>query len=196
VQIASNPMLVDQSYRATPGKFPRLLDLVTNAVSAGSKIIVWTSFTENADWLGAQLAEFGSVVVHGSILLPLRNDAIRRFKQDPEYRVLVATPGAAKEGLTLTAANQAVFYDRSFSLDDYLQAQDRIHRISQTQTCYVWNLLCENTVDEWVDSLLAAKRLAAQLAQADIDAAEYSRLANYDFGKVVREILGMEQKTE
>jgi len=74
----------------------------------------------------------------------------------------VATPGAAKEGLTLTVANHAVFFDRSFSLDDYLQAQDRIHRISQTQTCFVWNLIGSDTIDEWVDSLLTAKRLAAQ----------------------------------
>ena len=79
------------------------------------------------------------------------------------------------------------------ALDDYLQAQDRIHRISQTQTCYVWNLLCSGTVDEWVDSLLAAKRLAAQLAQADISVEEYARRANYDFGHIVKQILGLEQ---
>ena len=72
-----------------------------------------------------------------------RNAAIRMFKTDPDTKVLVATPGAAKEGLTLTVANHAIFYDRSFSLDDYLQAQDRIHRISQDQPCYIWNLICE-----------------------------------------------------
>jgi hypothetical protein len=49
--------------------------------------------------------------------------------------------------------------------------------------------ICSNTVDEWVDSLLAAKRLAAQLAQADITAEEYQRRANYDFGKIVKQIL-------
>lgn len=31
-------------------------------------------------------------------------------------------------------ANHVIFYDRGFSLDDYLQAQDRIHRISQKKT--------------------------------------------------------------
>jgi SNF2 family DNA or RNA helicase len=196
VQIASNPQLVDHAYTEIPGKFLPLESLVRHAVGRGSKIIIWTSFTENAEWLAKQLAEFGSTFVHGGILMSARNEALRAFKQDSECRVLVATPGAAKEGLTLTVANEAVFYDRSFSLDDYLQAQDRIHRISQTQTCYVWNLISEDTVDEWVDSLLAAKRLAAQLAQADVDADEYRRLANYDFGRVVREILGLEAQSE
>ena len=69
----------------------------------------------------------------------------------------MATPGAAKEGLTLTCANHAIFYDRSFSLDDYLQAQDRIHRISQTRECYIHNMIATDTVDEWVDILLTAK---------------------------------------
>ncbi len=196
VQIASNPKLVDHAYTKIPGKFIHLESLVRRAADRGSKIIIWTSFTENAECLTKQLAEFGSAVVHGGMLMSARNEAIRAFKQDNDCRVLVATPGAAKEGLTLTVANEAVFYDRSFSLDDYLQAQDRIHRISQTQTCYVWNLIGENTVDEWVDSLLAAKRLAAQLAQADVDADEYRRLANYDFGKVVREILGLEAQSK
>jgi SNF2 family DNA or RNA helicase len=86
-------------------------------------------------------------------------------------------------------ANHAIFFDRSFSLDDYLQAQDRIHRISQRRECHIWNLIATGTVDDWVDMLLAAKHLAAQLAQGDINSTEYRRRANYDFGRVVREIL-------
>ena len=195
VQIASNPLLIDEAYSAVPGKFPPLVRLVERALNEKSKIIVWTNFVENARWLHKQLEKFGSVMVHGSMSIDDRNRAIADFKTDTEINVLVATPGAAKEGLTLTVANYAVFYDRSFSLDDYLQAQDRIHRISQKQNCYVWNLICSGTVDEWIDSLLTAKRLAAQLAQADITANEYARLANYDFGMVVREILGLKGRT-
>ena len=192
VQVASNPRLVDQGYSKTPGKLPKLLSLLDDAVNAGSKAIVWTNFVENARWLTSQLKAVNPAVVHGQLSMDERNGAIRRFKQDKETKVLIATPGAAKEGLTLTVANQAIFYDRSFSLDDYLQAQDRIHRISQDQPCYIWNLICRDTVDEWVDSLLAAKRLAAQLAQADISEEEYRKRANYDFGKIVKQILGME----
>jgi len=192
VQIASNPSLIDEGYSGLPGKFSRLQELVTTAVGNGSKVIVWTSFVQNADWLADRLAEHGAVVVHGGTDIVERNVAIGAFKMDPAIRVLVATPGAAKEGLTLTIANHAIFYDRSFSLDDYLQAQDRIHRISQTQTCFVWNLTAKDTIDEWIDALLTAKRLAAQLAQADITPEEYARVADYDFGKLIGEILGGE----
>jgi len=93
----------------------------------------------------------------------------------------------------LTVANNAVFYDRSFSLDDYLQAQDRIHRISQTQPCVITNIRAENTVDEWVDVLLAAKQLAAKLGQGDITRLQYEAEVSYAFGDMVRDVLGLKE---
>jgi SNF2 family DNA or RNA helicase len=193
VQVASNPKLVDDSYHAVPGKFSILLSLVHEATDAGEKIIVWTSFTDNVDWLARELADFGAVRVHGKRSFLDRDTAIKRFKTDSSCKVLIATPAAAKEGLTLTVANHAVFYDRSFSLDDYLQAQDRIHRISQSRPCYITNLIASNTIDEWVDVLLAAKHLAAQLGQGDITLDEYSRQAAYTYGAMIRDVLGLDQ---
>lgn len=193
VQVASNPAMVDQSYHARPGKLLPLENLVYKAVDAGEKIVVWTSFTENADFLGHHLDNLGVLIVHGGRSMSDREEALDSFKSDSEYRVLVATPGAAKEGLTLTVANHAVFYDRSFSLDDYLQAQDRIHRISQNRHCYVTNIIATDTVDVWVDALLAAKHLAAQLGQGDITRDEYDSRADYTFGEMVRDVLRLER---
>lgn len=191
VQVASNPGLIDESYEETPGKLPVLERLLADATREDDgKAIVWTNFIENADWLERQLAKYAPVKVHGKVEMDDRNAAIARFKGDPTCRVLIATPGSAKEGLTLTVANHAVFFDRGFSLDDYLQAQDRIHRISQQRTCFVWNLVGDRSVDEWVDALLGAKRLAAQLVQADVDQATYEAVADYDFGRIVQQVLG------
>lgn len=195
VQIASNPALVDQAYAATPGKLPALEALVHAAIDAREKIIVWTSFTENAEWLGENFAHYDAGVVHGGRTMGERESALTAFKTDPACRILVATPGAAKEGLTLTVANHAVFYDRGFSLDDYLQAQDRIHRISQDRPCFVTNLIAEKTIDCWVDALLAAKNLAAQLGQGDIERQAYDETADYAFGNMLRDVLGLDGET-
>ena len=118
-----------------------------------------------------------------------RNKSVDVFKADPACKVLFATPQAAKEGLTLTVANHVIFYDRGFNLDDYLQAQDRIHRISQTKTCYVYNLIMRGSVDEWIDKLIEAKHYAALLAQGDIVLSEYSKYADYSYGSLIQEIL-------
>lgn len=195
VQVASNPRLVDQSYHGVPAKLPVLYSMIEKISDAGEKAIVWTSFTENADWLRRELEPFNAVRVHGKMSYPDRGKALSEFKTDPDTRVLIATPGAAKEGLTLTVANHAIFYDRSFSLDDYLQAQDRIHRISQTKTCFVTNIVADHTVDSWVEVLLSAKRLAAMLAQGDITRDQYEAEATYTFGEMVRDVLGLEDKS-
>jgi SNF2 family DNA or RNA helicase len=190
VQVASNPRLVDCSYSAEPGKLMPLTDLVDRICCRREKSIVWTNFTDNADWLAKALRSYGAVRVHGKLTMTDRNRALEQFQSKPETKVLVATPGAAKEGLTLTEANHVIFYDRSFSLDDYLQAQDRIHRISQNRICYVYNLIMEESVDEWVDVLLHSKHMAAQLAQGDISLDYYKSQMSYAFGEVLRNILG------
>jgi SNF2 family DNA or RNA helicase len=194
VQIAANPALIDESYAAEPGKFPYLIDLVEDILRRGEKCIVWTTFTESADWLSSQLRAYGTRCVHGKHSIDDRNASVRVFLDDPDVRVLVATPGAAKEGLTLTVANHVIFYDRSFSLDDYLQAQDRIHRVSQTRTCYVYNLIMRDSIDEWIDILLHAKRLAAQLLQGDISHDFYKTQMTYSFSDVLRTILNVNHK--
>jgi SNF2 family DNA or RNA helicase len=190
VQIASNPRLVDESYSGDPGKLGSLLDLTRDITNQGEKLIVWTSFTQNADWLARQLSRFGASALHGKLSMDRRNQIVQWFLTSPDERVLVATPGAAKEGLTLTVANHVVFYDRTYSLDDYLQAQDRIHRVSQTKTCYVYNLIMQDSVDEWIESLIEEKRLAALLTQGDIDRSEYSARASLSFYEILKGILG------
>ena len=191
VQVASNPRLVDEAYGATPGKWETLNELIADIIACNEKAIVWTSFTGNADWLTNKLAEHNATVVHGKLSIEHRNRNIDRFLSKPECKILVATPGAAKEGLTLTVANHVIFYDRGFSLDDYLQAQDRIHRVSQTKTCFVYNLIMEDSVDEWVDVLLEAKRAAAQLAQGDISREIYQTRMSYSFGEILQRILAI-----
>jgi SNF2 family DNA or RNA helicase len=84
-----------------------------------------------------------------------------------------------------------VFYDRSFSLDDYLQAQDRIHRISQTATCYVYNLLIKDSIDEWVDELLSAKHVAAKFGQGDIGKNQFKSEMSYAFSAMLADVLSL-----
>ena len=194
VQVASNPRLIDDSYKAVPGKLPVLQQLVDEIIDRGEKVIVWTSFIANVDWLAREFRTYGAVRIHGKMGIDQRNSSVRSFKNDQDCKVLVATPASAKEGLTLTVANNAIFFDRGFSLDDYLQAQDRIHRISQTKECTVTIMQARGTIDEWVDSLLSAKSLAAQLAQGDITREKYQKNAEYSFGTMIKDVLGLDRK--
>ena len=189
VQCASNPALVDDAYDETPGKYRKLFSLLQHIDIGSNKVIIWSGFIKNIDWLSYKLAEYKPQKVHGSMPVIDRNESIRVFKTDDNCRMLIATPGAAKEGLTLTVANHAIFFDRGFSLDDYLQAQDRIHRISQTEECFVHNLIATNTIDEWVDVLLNAKHQAARLTQGDISCDDFTNTFNEDLSEMLMQIL-------
>ncbi len=192
VQCASNPILVDESYQEVPCKVAQLHTILDQLNLESTKVIIWTGFIKNVEWLCRNLRMHNPAKVHGSLTVDCRNSAIEKFKNDPSCRIMIATPGAAKEGLTLTVASHAIFYDRSFSLDDYLQAQDRIHRISQTKDCFVHNLIAENTIDEWIDGLLNAKYQAARLVQGDIREAEFNSLFDYDLPGTLSKILNVE----
>jgi SNF2 family DNA or RNA helicase len=189
VQYACNPAIVDESYENVPGKFGVLENEVHAAIDRGEKIIIWTGFIRSVDWLARELQPFGVAKHHGEMTTAERSAAIWSFKNESTIRVLVATPASAKEGLTLTVANNAVFFDRSFSLDDYLQAQDRIHRISQTKPCTIINLVGRGTIDEWIDALVNAKRLAAALAQGDISREAFADEMSYSFDEILRRVL-------
>ena len=190
IQVASNPRLIDESYDNDPGKAVYLYEIVSQIITE-DKCIVWTSYVENVNWLARYLDQFGVVKVHGKMTLFDRARNIELFKNDVSKRVFIATPASAKEGLTLTVANHVVFYDRSFSLDDYLQAQDRIHRISQGKQCYIYNLIMKDSIDLWVDELINAKWLSAQLAQGDISSDDYVNRISYSYGDILRAILNI-----
>jgi SNF2 family DNA or RNA helicase len=167
VQVASNPRLVDPSYTETPAKFEALDGLVQQIVRRGEKVIVWTTFVDNVRALRRRYAQHGAGMIHGGVSTDDRRRVVRRFKDDSEMRVLVANPAAAREGLTLTSANNAIYLDRSFNMVDYLQSQDRIHRISQTKPCLIQKLLARETIDEYVDELLYKKHRLAGFLQGD-----------------------------
>lgn len=188
-QVASNPRLIDESYTNVSGKEIVLDELLAEILGRGEKCIVWSSYIDNINQFSRKYEMYNARRVHGSMSIEERNKSVDLFKNDETCKLLFATPQAAKEGLTLTVANNAIFYDRTFNLDDYLQAQDRIHRISQTKECSIYNIIMENSIDQWIEALLNAKQYAAFLAQGDISIAEYEQQADYSYGEIIKEIL-------
>jgi len=190
VQITSNPKLIDESYVRESAKEILLDQLIERIISQDEMVIVWSIYTGNIDMFCKKYAKYGAVKITGKMAVEERNKSVAAFKNG-KAKLLFATPQSAKEGLTLTIANNAIFYDRGFNLDDYLQAQDRIHRISQKRDCHIYNLMVEDSIDIWIDYLLKAKQRAAFLAQGDINLKDYKDEADYSFANIVHEILNI-----
>ena len=167
LECVANPSALDETYSEEPGKDPVLLEVLARDVH-GDKAIVWTAYRANAERLRKVVGPNRSVIVHGGVSTASRLRRLERFTHaSTGPQLLIATPASCKEGLNLTQATHVIYYDRSLSLDDYEQSQDRIHRISQTRTCHVHRIVAVGTVDEWVDVLLTVKKSAASVAQGD-----------------------------
>lgn len=189
IQITSNPGLIDDSYKAKPGKLNSLLEIVNEILNKNEKLIIWTSYLKNIDWLAKIFSKHFPLLLHGKQNISQRNNSINQFKNNSSHKILIATPQSSKEGLTLTVANHCIFYDRTLSLDDYLQAQDRIHRISQNKECFIYNLIIKDSIDQWIDNLVSAKYWSAKLLIGDISEFEFKKKIKYDFGEIIKGIL-------
>lgn len=177
-QLASNPALIDTRYRETPAKFASLDQLVPACLKMPSdKLIIWTSFVGNISLLLTRFDHLRPVPLYGDMDGKSRDAAISAFKGNAEVRLLIANPAAAREGLTLTQARTAIYLDRTFNLVDFLQSQDRIHRLSQIQACEIILLIAHNTIDEFIDFALSQKHRLARYTEKDIDTIHPSDLA-------------------
>lgn len=166
-QIASNPVLLDKAFDGTSAKIQRLDELVPRLLEESEKLILWTCFVDNITLLRNRLRQYAPLRIHGDVPVEERAVIVRRFQEDDKNKILIANPAAAREGLTLTRASAAVYFDRNFSLVDYLQSQDRIHRIGQERKCLIYKLIARHTIDEYVDRLIEIKTEIARFLQSD-----------------------------
>jgi hypothetical protein len=84
------------------------------------------------------------VTIHGSKGREERLKMQESFKYDPRVKVLIATD-AAGEGINLQRAHLMINYDLPWNPNRLEQRFGRIHRIGQTEICYLWNLVAEET---------------------------------------------------
>ncbi len=174
VQIASNPRLVDPEWKGDPAKFVELDEIVREIVEErGEKIVVWTNYRKNVEELAARYAHLGTAPFSGDVPVKDRAEIISKFQDtgDRSLQILVAIPAAGGVGITLTAAQTAVYIDRTWNAEHWLQSIDRVHRIGQEGTVNIV-VLNASKVDELIGFNLRRKeknqeRLLAGAISAD-----------------------------
>ena len=98
VQVASNPVLVDESYSEIPPKLIVTKEIISKAIAQNSKVIVWTNFVENIEDICNFFDHKNIVGISGKVDAAVRDNLISRFRKEDDVSVLVATPGVARKG--------------------------------------------------------------------------------------------------
>lgn len=148
-------------------------DLIGEILSqvGDDKVVIYARYIEELNQIQDYLKSNGykCTCLHGSLPEPTRAANIKKFRTLPEIKVLVAQISTGGYGLTVVEANHIIYFSMTFSLIDYKQSQDRIHRIGQTKTCIYHYLLIEDEfktpVDQYIyDSLIRNNDLASALS--------------------------------
>jgi hypothetical protein len=117
--------------------------------SPHQKLVIFTEHRDTLNYLEDRITKFlghkeSVVVIHGAIGREERLKVQESFKHLPEVKVLLATD-AAGEGINLQRAHLMVNYDLPWNPNRLEQRFGRIHRIGQTEVCYLWNLVANDT---------------------------------------------------
>lgn len=132
----------------------------------GNKVLIWSSFVRNVEYIAQRLADLGAVYIHGGVDAGEEDDdetregKIKLFHDDPNVRIMVANPAAASEGVSLhRVCHHALYLDRTFNAAHYLQSEDRIHRfgLAPDQKTTIEIVECADSVDETVRMRLGSK---------------------------------------
>lgn len=178
LQLISNPSLLSKVEFEHPrllsdifdeGDSPKLEYTCLRArelASSGKKVIIWSGFVENVEIIAERLVDLDAQFIHGGVNAGSEEDEdtregkIRKFHDDENCLVMVANPAACSEGISLhTVCQYAIYLDRNYNAAQYLQSEDRIHRLGlqEGQNPIIEIVHCPDSLDDSVDRRLRSK---------------------------------------
>ena len=128
---------------------PKTIKFIKKCLKKGEKVVVFTTYDEELYTLQAEFKDI-CVIHNGKLTAKKKEEAVEKFQNDPETMVFIGNLYSAGVGLTLTAAHIVVFNSISFVPGDNQQAEDRIHRLNQTEDCTVYYQVFDETYMEHI----------------------------------------------
>lgn len=121
----------------------RIAEMLTVIEQSEHKVLVFAQYKHTIRMLLKVLEDAGidAAALDGSVPQQERARIIGAFQTTTQYKVLVLQPKVAAHGITLTAANVAIWFTPTSSLEHWKQANDRINRIGQVNKMTVVKLV-------------------------------------------------------
>ena len=131
-----------------------LTRLVSDIIEDGRKVVIFTKYDEEFDFFMLQYKDI-AVGINGKT--KDREIPVYRFQSDDSIKVFIGNLQTASMGLTLTVAQDCIFYSETYTWGDADQSKARIYRIGQKHPCRYYHLLALDTIDEMIYRNLIAK---------------------------------------
>lgn len=165
-------LLDDPTLTKGSAKFDALRELIDER--EGSPIVTFAHFRSTTTCCAAIGTAAGRRVatIMGGMPQEERDEAVRAF-QSGELDMLCGTFGTLAEGVTLTRSDCAIMVEHPWRPSQLEQAMRRLHRIGAQRPVSIIHLVTENSLDQRINALLAAKQ-GQQIAA--LRAAEFASL--------------------
>jgi SNF2 family DNA or RNA helicase len=126
--------------------------------ASGKKAIVFSQWVKTLKKIKDRLGRFGALEYHGKIPSRKREHVIDQFRNDDSQHVILMSYGAGSVGLNLQFCEYVFLFDRWWNPAVEDQAINRAHRIGAAGPVTVTRMLCLNTIEQRIHSVLEEKR--------------------------------------
>ena len=162
-------------------KAPAVAEHVRELLEDTPKLTLWAHHKDVVAFLDEALADLGVVKITGDTPEQARQEAVERFQTDPKVRVFIGSITAAGVGITLTEATVAVFAELDWVPGNVTQAEDRIHRIGQTNSVLIQHVVLDKSIDAKLAKTLVRKQ---EIAEQALDAVS-EQTTNYQLPEAI-----------
>jgi superfamily II DNA or RNA helicase len=142
------------------GKINLLVEKLTEIVGSGHKVVIFSQFVMLLDRVREALAknfpELPRFELTGMTLDRLK--PVQSFQNASGAAAMLVSLKAAGTGITLHAADYVFLLDPWWNPAVEAQAVDRVHRIGQTNTVFVYRMVTAGTIEERIEALKASKK--------------------------------------
>lgn len=141
---------------AARGKVKAVADFIHDVIDGGEKLIMFAYLKEVVMALKAEFPD--AVTVTGSDNITQKQNAVDRFQNDPECKLIILNYKSGGTGLTLTASSRVGFIEFPWTYSDCEQAEDRAHRNGQKNAVNCYYFLGDKTIDEYMYKVIQTKK--------------------------------------
>jgi non-specific serine/threonine protein kinase len=157
-QIACHPLLVEDDFNQSAGKYDALIENVEEILAEGHKILIFSQFVRMLTIIRGHFDTANIPYEYLDGRTRNRKSCVERFQSDAACRIFLISLRAGGTGLNLTAADYVIHYDPWWNPAVEAQATDRSHRIGQDKHVFVYKMITRATVEEKILQLQERKK--------------------------------------
>lgn len=145
---------------SSSGKFSSLADKVSEVTAGGHKVVIFSQFVRLLNRVRAGFEERCPQVPIFELTGKTtdREKPVAEFQKTRGAAMILVSLRAGGTGVTLHAADYVFLLDPWWNPAVEEQAVDRVHRIGQDKTVFVYRMVTAGTIEERIERLKAAKK--------------------------------------